>query len=87
MLFILILKIKENFQSVDHLQNQDILQFYINQWKKYRISSKILHGICSYLHRHYVRRAYNSGDRDICEIYSVRDICSIELAIIPNYHL
>jgi len=78
---------KNIFQSISNLQDQNILEFYINQWKKYRISSKILHGIRSYFHRNYVKREYDSGNPDICEIYSVRNICIVDLVIFSDYHL
>ncbi|CAF3598105.1 unnamed protein product [Rotaria socialis] len=56
-------------QSNTTLPDQEILEFYTHQWKKYCISCKILHGICSYIHRHYIKRAINAGNTNIHETY------------------
>ncbi|CAF2056214.1 unnamed protein product [Rotaria magnacalcarata] len=56
-------------QSNTTLPDQEILEFYTHQWKKYCISCKILHGICSYIHRHYIKRAINAGNTNIRETY------------------
>ena len=60
------------------LSDQDVLEFYLNLWTNYRRSSKIFHGICSYLNRHYVRRKCESGDSDMCEIFTVSDLYVID---------
>ncbi|CAF4975098.1 unnamed protein product [Rotaria sp. Silwood1] len=58
-------------QSSTNLLDRDLLEFYMNQWKKYCVSCKILHGIFSYFNRHYIRRELDFGNPDISEIYSM----------------
>ena len=48
-----------------------MLRFYAAHWEQYRFSSKVTHGFCSYLNRHWVRREYDSGRHDVFEVFTV----------------
>ena len=76
-------KYLENLHQVDRnlndLHGPEIIQSYTKQCQKYQRSSKILHGMCSYLHRHYVKSEKDTGNSEIEEIYQVRRSYSIDL--------
>lgn len=59
-------------QSGIDLQGEDVLRFYTNRWEKYQFSSKVMNDFCSYINRHWVQREFNSGRKDIYDIYTVR---------------
>ncbi|CAF4186424.1 unnamed protein product [Rotaria sordida] len=53
------------------LQGESVLQFYTTNWEHYRFSSKVTNHFCSFLNRHWVRQQYNSGRRDVYEIFTM----------------
>lgn len=56
------------------LQGQDVLRFYTSRWDKYQFSSKVMNDFCGYINRHWVQREYNSGHKDIYDIYTVQSL-------------
>ncbi|CAF1361014.1 unnamed protein product, partial [Rotaria sordida] len=53
------------------LQGESLLQFYTTNWEHYRFSSKVTNHFCSFLNRHWVRQQYDSGRRDVYEIFTM----------------
>jgi cullin 1 len=55
----------------EDMSNEDLLQFYTDQWDKYRKTIYLLQFVFSYLHRHWIQVAHNNGFRSIHEINRV----------------
>uniref|UniRef100_A0A5S6QL19 Cullin family profile domain-containing protein n=1 Tax=Trichuris muris TaxID=70415 RepID=A0A5S6QL19_TRIMR len=49
--------------------DEDLIQFFTVEWNRYRFSSKIIDGLCSYLNRHWIRRVMDEGNDTILEVY------------------
>jgi cullin 1 len=52
--------------------DEDVLRLYEKNWSQYKSMCAQLNGSCSYVNRHWVRREFDSGRRDVCEIDPVR---------------
>lgn len=62
------------FQRGQDKSGEDILHFYTKEWDAYRLSSKVVGGIFSYLNRHWIKRELDEGNEDIYEIYVVSEL-------------
>ncbi|CAF4064878.1 unnamed protein product, partial [Rotaria sordida] len=67
------------------LQGESVLRFYKTNWEHYRFSSKVTNSFCHYLNRHWVRREYDSGRRDVYEIFTVTEIGFTVNSSVTNY--
>ncbi|CAF3406371.1 unnamed protein product [Rotaria sp. Silwood2] len=56
------------------LQGKNLLNFYVTSWEHYRFSSEVTNGFCYYLNRHWVRREYDTGRRDVYDIFTVMKV-------------
>jgi cullin 1 len=52
----------------ENMSNEDLLQFYTDQWDKYRKTINALQFVFSYLHRHWIQVAHIRGFKSIHEI-------------------
>lgn len=63
--------LRQQIGPVQHLMDDDLLGFYNKTWQNYRLSSKILNGICSYLNRYWVRQRISEGKRGYYDVYQL----------------
>lgn len=63
--------LRRQTDSVQNLLDDDLLSFYNKTWENYRLSSKILNGICSYLNRYWVRTKISEGKKGYYDVYQL----------------
>ena len=51
--------------------NENLLNYYNTQWKRYTTSSTYINNLFRYLNRYWVKRTAEEGKKDIYEIYTV----------------
>jgi hypothetical protein len=54
------------------MSDDDVLRLYEMHWNQYKNQCRYLNSCCQYLNRHWVRREYDSGRKDVKEIGPVR---------------
>ncbi|XP_074105577.1 cullin-1-like [Cotesia typhae] len=59
------------FQNCSELKNEDLLDFYLNQWEQYKISSKNLNSICAFMNRQWICKTYEEGGIKVSDIYQL----------------
>ena len=58
-------------QNAEAMTGEDLLGFWVNSWRDYTSSSKVVNGMFNYLNRHCIRQELDEGRRDVCEVYTV----------------
>jgi cullin 1 len=51
--------------------DEELLQFYVKEWKRYTTGSSYVNHIFRYLNRHWVKREIDEGHRNIYDVYTV----------------
>ncbi|KAH0540924.1 cullin-1-like [Cotesia glomerata] len=65
------LHVSRLFQNYSGLKNEDLLNFYLSKWQQYKISSKKFNGICAFMNRQWVYRAFEEGKIKVSDIYQL----------------
>ncbi|CAF1108594.1 unnamed protein product [Adineta steineri] len=52
---------KNLYEEINRMSDEDLLPFYVEQWKRYKLSSGALNSAFRYLYRHWMKRAHHNG--------------------------
>lgn len=63
--------LRDQLGNGQDLMDDDLLSFYTKTWENYRLSSKILNGICGYLNRYWVRQRISEGKKGYYDVYQL----------------
>lgn len=63
--------LRDQLKYGQNLMDDDLLIFYTKTWENYRLSSKMLNGICSYLNRYWVRHRISEGKKGYYDVYQL----------------
>jgi cullin 1 len=64
--------------------------FYLREWKRYRVTGRILQAVCRYLDLHWIQREQNQGKKAIYDVYTQslvrwrQDFLDTEKRIVPS---
>lgn len=50
---------------------ETVLAFYIREWDRYRAGAKVINHIFRFLNRHWVKRQWDEGYRDVFDVYTL----------------
>jgi len=67
--------------------NENLLNYYNTQWKRYTTSSTYINNLFRYLNRYWVKRTAEEGKKDIYEIYTVLFFFSFFFFLFPSLAL
>jgi cullin 1 len=59
------------FTDAGKYMDEELLQFYVKQWKKYTTGASYVNHIFRYLNRHWVKREIDEGHRNVYDVYTV----------------
>lgn len=60
------------FQGIDNLADEELLQYYADEWNRYVTSAAYINRLFSFINRHWVRNEWYRGREGIYEVYTVR---------------
>lgn len=63
--------LRDQLKNGQDLMDDDLLSFYTKTWENYRLSSRMLNGICSYLNRYWVRHRISEGKKGYYDVYQL----------------
>ena len=58
-------------QNAKAMTGEDLLMFWVNSWREYTSSSKVVNSMFNYLNRHWLKLELDKGNQDVCEVYTV----------------